>query len=198
MKKKEQIIIALEGIDGAGKSTLIQKIKKQFGKDISVYRRTHKGRIIDKIVTSRVMQQHYMLQVPIYLLLSYKNYFLYKVQRRSKIVIMDRCFLSNLCYFFPKAIYDKKLCKKIIFFEIKFFPEAIFILDVDPLVGRTRDNDKKPLEWMENTREAYLNVLKSYLADFIHIRVIDERLSMKEKEEVIEKYIRGRLYYGNR
>lgn len=34
---------------------------------------------------------------------------------------MDRCFLSNICYFFPKALRYKKLFDLLIAFEPQFF-----------------------------------------------------------------------------
>lgn len=66
MNKKEQIIIAIEGIDGAGKTTLINEICKQLNYDVTVYRRTYKGPLLDRLLSSKIMEKYYMLQVPIY------------------------------------------------------------------------------------------------------------------------------------
>ncbi len=148
---KNQIVVAIEGIDGAGKTTLINAICQCFEGKVTIYKRTHKGNFIDKLVSSKMMQKHYILQIPIYLLLSYKNYLLFRLKKKKQIVIMDRCFLSNICYFFPKAILNNKLLYRLLLFEIKMFPQIIFILDVEPKTGRIRDANKKSLKWLEDT-----------------------------------------------
>lgn len=95
MKYKNRIILALEGIDGAGKTTLCNELSNFFGSNIVFYKRTEKGKIIDKIVKSQFMQNHYMLQIPIYLLLSYKNFFLFKRKDyNNQVIVMDRCFFK--------------------------------------------------------------------------------------------------------
>lgn len=194
---KNQIVVAIEGIDGAGKTTLINALCQCFEGKVMIYKRTHKGKFIDKIVSSKMMQNHYMLQIPIYLILSYKNFLLFSLKRKKKIVIMDRCFLSNICYFFPKAVCNNKLIKRLLFFEIKIFPQMIFILDVEPETGRIRDANRKSLKWLEDTRKAYLNSAKSNLAKWIKITVIQENLSIDEKKKIIINYIKGEMRNGN-
>lgn len=194
---KNRIVVAIEGIDGAGKTTLINEVCQCFEGKVTIYRRTHKGYFINKLVSSEIMQKHYMFQIPIYLLLSYKNYILFKLKRKQEIVIMDRCFLSNICYFFPKAIWNGKLLDRLLLFEIKIFPQMIFILDVAPKTGRIRDANRKSLEWLENTREAYLNAANSELNKWINITVIQENLSIEEKKKIIINYIKGEKKNGN-
>ena len=187
-----QIVIAIEGIDGAGKTTIINKLCRQFDGDLIIYERAKKGKIIDKLVSCRLMKKFSMLQIPIYFFLSYKNYIIFKLKKKRKIVIMDRCFLSNICYFYPSAIFDKRLLKKLLFFEIKLFPQAIFILDVDPVLGQKRDNHKKSLKWLEDTRVAYLNTIRSDFLNELHIEILNENISIEEKIEIVTKYIKGR------
>lgn len=192
-----QIVIALEGIDGAGKTTIINELHRQFKDDLIIYKRTKKGKLIDKLVSCKLMKKFSMLQVPIYFFLSYKNYCIFKLKKRKQIVIMDRCFLSNICYFCPSAIFDKKLLKKWLFFEIKLFPQAIFILDIDPALGQKRDNYKKSLKWLEATRVAYLNAAQSDLLKELHIEILHKNISIEEKIEIVTKYIKGERNNGN-
>lgn len=119
---KSQIIVAIEGIDGAGKTTLINAICRYYSGESIVYNRTSKGIFFDKLVSSAIMQKHYMLQVPIYLLLSYKNYILFKTinKNKNKVIIMDRCFLSTICYFYPKALKNDRLLKKLLFLKLNY------------------------------------------------------------------------------
>lgn len=198
MKYKNRIILALEGIDGAGKTTLCNELSNFFGSNIVFYKRTEKGKIIDKIVKSQFMQNHYMLQIPIYLLLSYKNFFLFKRKDyNNQVIVMDRCFLSNICYFFPKSLFDNKLLKKLLWFEVKLYPQIIFILDVEPTIGQARDSNKKALAWLINTRNAYLNTAKSTIADLTTVQIIEDNLSIENKANIIIKYIQGEIKNGN-
>lgn len=48
----ENIIIALEGIDGAGKNSTIHYLINKYPNQTAVYKRTRKGRFIDKPVSS--------------------------------------------------------------------------------------------------------------------------------------------------
>lgn len=198
MKYKNRIVLAVEGIDGAGKTTLINEISIFFGNDVIFYERTKKGKFINKLIATKLMQRHHMLQVPIYLLLSYKNFLLLQIRyRHNQIIVMDRCFLSNICYFFPKALFDYKLLKRLLWLEVNFFPKTIFIIDVEPTVGRLRDKNKKSLEWLTATRNAYINVTKSMITDWINIRVIEDNLSIESKANIIIKYIQGEINNGN-
>ena len=71
----KKIIIALEGIDGAGKSTIINFLVNILKSDVAVYARTRKSGLIDKVVSCKFMRKHYMFQVPIYIFLSHINLF---------------------------------------------------------------------------------------------------------------------------
>lgn len=181
-------IIALEGIDGAGKSTMINQLVQRY--PVSIYQRTKKGKLIDWLVRTRFFKRHIMLQIPIYLLLSYKNYVLYLIKTNKKpLVIMDRCFLSNICYFFPQAINDKKLFTFVMKFEIPLHPKKIFVLDVKPEVGRERDQNKKDLNWLIETRNTYNRTVDAPTLKKYNIQVIEEGLSIREKYNVISEYI---------
>lgn len=194
MKNKKRIIIAIEGIDGAGKTTLINKISKIFSEEVIFYSRTQKGKLVDKLVSCKFMKNHYMLQIPIYLFLSYKNFFLFKIHdHNNQIIVMDRCFLSNICYFFPKALFDSSLLKKLLLLEVKLYPQTIFIIDVKPTVGKCRDNNKKSLKWLIHTRDAYLNAEKSLIANWTNIILIKDDLSIENKANIIIKYIQGEI-----
>ena len=191
--KKSQIIVAIEGIDGAGKTTLIKEICRCLGENSLVYKRTSKGKLMDKLVSSAIMQKYNILQIPIYLMLSYKNYILFKINNKSrnKIIIMDRCFLSNICYFFPKALKNNKLLKKLLFFEVKLFPQKIFILDVEPKKGQMRDENRKSLKWLTATRNAYLEAIDSSVTKLVKIELIPEKLPIEKKCNIIINYIKG-------
>lgn len=198
MRCTDQTIIAIEGIDGAGKSTLISEIKGKLPSGILLYERTKKSRLVEKILSNKFFKEHHMLQIPIYLLLSYKNYISFIMKyKKTQTIIMDRCYLSNICYFFPRALYDQKLLKKVLFWEIKIFPKKIFVLDVDPVIGQKRDNNKKTLTWLTNTRRAYLDTKNSLISDFTNIVIFEEGMTIEEKSQKIIEYIQGEIKDGN-
>lgn len=197
--KRKQIIVAIEGIDGAGKTSLINELSSHYGDKIIVYNRTKKGKLLNRLVSHNIMQKYYMLLVPIYLLLSYKNYILFSLKNNeNEIVIMDRCFLSNICYFFPNGIWDYGLLKRLLFFEIKLFPQKIFILDVEPSIGQMRDSNRKSLKWLEKTREVYCKSVNSNLTKWIEFEILEEKLSVQDKSRIIVSYIDEVKKHGNR
>lgn len=193
-----KIIIALEGIDGAGKSSTIKLLVNKYKPNIKVYTRTQKANIIDKFVSCDFMRKHYMLQVPIYICLSHINLLKFRLQpKNAKIIIMDRCFLSNICYFYPKALNSKKLFDFLMHFEPKLFPQKIFILDVIPSAAQERDLFKKDLKWLVNTRIAYLNTPHSKDLTKYDIEILNEKLSIEKKTKIISNYIHGVIKNGN-
>lgn len=199
LNEKTQIIVAIEGIDGAGKTTLINKMCRDFGEKSIVYKRTKKGKFTEKLISSTIMQKYHILQAPIYLILSYKNYILFKLKNKNlkEIVIMDRCFLSNICYFYPQALKNTHFLKVLLFFEVKMFPRKIFILDVDARTGQARDSNRKSLHWLEITKNAYLESINSNLIKQVAIELLPEELTIDKKSDIVTKYIEGERKNGN-
>lgn len=192
-KNNNRIIVALEGIDGAGKTTLINNIIREFDGKISIYRRTQKGKLLDGFLSSKFMVKHYMFQIPFYILLSYVNYIKFCFGKRHDMIVMDRCFLSNICYYFPSALDNQKKLKILCIPEIKMYPEVIFILDVSPDVGRTRDNNKKPLSWLQETRKNYLHAANCDALKNMRVQIIEQDITIEEKTSIVIKYLRKRM-----
>ena len=189
MKNKKQIVIALEGVDGSGKSTIIQNICDQLRTGVLIYHRTSKGKVLDRFLSTKFVNSIPFAQIPIYLFLSYKNYIALRNRSRYDIIIMERCFLSNICYFYPKAMTKKWILQLALLFEIKLFPEKIFVIDVDPSIGYTRDNYKKNLAWLTKTRHHYLDSANADLLHPFHIQIIDENMEIKKKTQLILSYL---------
>lgn len=186
----KKIIVALEGIDGAGKSSVINFITNKYKNKVIIYSRTKKGKIIDRIVTCGLLRKYHIFQVVIYFILSHFNFLKYKMKYKDEdIIIMDRCFLSNICYFYPSSLQNKRIFDFFMFFEPKLFPQKIFILDVDPIIAQSRDLYKKDLQWLNDARVNYLNAQNSnYLMNY-DIEIIDRRLSLKTKANIVSNYI---------
>lgn len=186
----KQIIICIEGIDGAGKSTSIKQLKSIYGENCVVYSRTQKGHALARFISSHVMRRLHILQAPIYIFLSHINYHRIKKDMAGKpIVVMDRCFLSNVCYFFPRAIHNGCLLRLTLLFEPTIYPKKIFILDVDPVLGQKRDNFQKELSWLEITRNNYIQSAESEYLKPYNIQIIEDTKSTKDIVQVITGYI---------
>lgn len=91
-----------------------------------------------------------------------------------------------------------RLLTILLFFEVKLFPQKVFILDVDPKKGQIRDSNKKSLKWLKTTKSAYLKTINSSLAEFMNIELIPEELPIEKKCNVIINYIEGERKNGNR
>jgi len=144
------------------------------------------------------MQCHHGFQVPIYLFLSFKNYVTLGKSRDRPVILMDRCFLSNFCYFYFESLFREREFKRKMRFEISLMPQKIFIIDVDPLIAHHRDKKKKKIDWLITTRERYLQTEKIPLIKKFNIEIINSDLTIEEKKEIIAEYIRREINYGHR
>ncbi len=189
-----KIVLCLEGIDGVGKTTIVTQIKKIFGSQCALYSRTQKSNLTQKIVSSKFMRKFKICQIPIYILLSHVNYIKFrKSSISSPIIVMDRCFLSNISYFFSASLKSVFFMRLIMLFEPRIFPQKIFILDVDPSVAQKRDNFQKDLAWLSKTRNVYLQASESLLLKRYQITVIKDNYSIEQKTDIIVNYIRENL-----
>lgn len=188
--RKNSLIVAIEGIDGAGKTTLITSLKQELGDKVCVYNRTQKGKLVDSLLNHFPLRNSRTLQIPVYFFLSYINYIKFKKQNHAPILVMDRCFLSNICYYYPMAMDNKLLFKFVMLFEVKLNPKEIFIIDEDAVIAHKRDKMKKDLEWLIQTRSNYLKSPQAPALTSYKINIIQSNIPLKDKKEIIIK----RLY----
>lgn len=190
---KYKFVIAIEGIDGAGKTTLVNLLKNDFYNDICIYSRTKKGKIGNFLLNHFPLNKCHFLQIPFYYALSIINYFRRERQKSATILLMDRCFLSNICYYYPKAMDNKVLYYLATLFEIKISPKVIFIVDEKAEIAHKRDKMEKSLKWLEQTRLNYLKTIDSKYLRKCNITIIPNTLSIEEKQKIIKQCIKERI-----
>lgn len=162
--------LAIEGIDGGGKTTTIKYLQSRYNNQIDLYQRTYKPEWIKPLVNCKMFKTFHSIQVIVYLFLAHYNFWLFqKKDNGRRIVLMDRCFLSNICYFFPAALEKKPLRKMLLKIEPRIFPDMIYILDAAPEVAWKRDGRKKDLDWLKKTREFYIKagLIKEFAIEII-------------------------------
>ncbi len=161
--------IALEGIDGCGKTTHTQSLMKicdSFNKPYNYFNYSNKNNYFGKIInylhssenkfSSNVIKSHFGREV-LYSLSA--RYNLKKIQNNSDdFIISDRSVISAF------ASHHQKLPKKLIkFFEPNFYPDVLIYLSVSTKCAFNRVNEREnnnlrfdeSLNELENFKKAY-------------------------------------------
>ncbi|AGL90767.1 dTMP kinase [Candidatus Phytoplasma australiense] len=171
-------LISFEGVDGSGKTTLINELKTFFenkGYQIKVFQGLGSS-IIGKEIRNLFLHQSKICPKTKYLLslanmMQTQDELIIPALLSGYLVIVDRWYDSTFAYQSKGNYidYDDKITSKIInYFLIK--PKLTFYLDIDPKIGlkrkQTQSNhkldliEKKPLNYFKNVRAHYLNQQK--------------------------------------
>lgn len=186
----KQLIIAIEGIDGAGKSTICREIKDRLGDSCSIYSRTEKSQLVHTLLTHFPIKQAHILQIPIYIFLGHFNYWVRRKQLQVPVILMDRCFLSNVCYYYPYALKYFVTFALSLSFEVKLFPSRIFIIDELADIAWERDNCEKSLSWLNKVRTNYLEVIQHKYASSFQMQIVPASYSLEQKIEYVYHIIK--------
>lgn len=188
------IVISLEGIDGAGKTTLINLLSSRLGNSVVVYSRCKKSAFVKKVLSFRFIKKIRIIQLPIYVFLANRNYKSIEksIDENTKVVLMDRCFLSNICYYLPLTMHCNPLFQLLMLTEPPIIPEKIFIVDVDPEVAMERDNYSKAFDWYVSANNNYKKAFNSKSFQKYGIEILKESLTVGGKVDYIFSYIRNR------
>ena len=172
--------ISFEGIDGSGKSTQIELVKKYLHKNKKkvLFTRepggTFEAELIRKLILSKNKKIKFDNKTEILLLLAarYEHYkkLIEPAITNGKIIICDRFIDSTLAY---QCAGNKELKK--FYFQIskslinKFEPDLTILLDISPIKALERINerknknryDKKNLSFFSNVRKNYNELAKN-------------------------------------
>jgi dTMP kinase len=190
---KRGVLIAIEGIDGAGKSTQAEILKdrlekrgfevvllkeptsSKWGKKIKEISKNTKSLDPEKELELFIKDRKFNVRNNI--LPALKN---------KKIVIVDRYYISTIAYQGARGI-DKETIREM---NEKFAPkpDIIFILDIDPEESLQRIKREREILFEEE------NFLREVRKNFLEINinktyVIDARLGVKEIADKIENLV---------
>ncbi len=186
--KKRGLYVAVEGIDGAGKTLISKRIDeelRQMGID-SIYVREPWLPEIKKFLYQNNLEPEIESMVFAVDRMVLQNSIVNPSLRQGKVVVSDRTVYSSLAYQYVRGVSEEK----ILFFNRKVvFPELVFLLDVDvdTALSRLKDREFTRFElkpFLEEVRKRYLDLARRY--GFI---VVDASLSPEEVFRRVFNYI---------
>ncbi|MDD5584994.1 MAG: dTMP kinase [Candidatus Omnitrophica bacterium] len=208
--KKKAFFITLEGLEGSGKSSVINFLENIFKKNklhVVVFREPGSTRIGEKIREILLDKKNNELS-------SHTELLLYLAARtqlieeklqaalsKFDVVICDRFFDSTLVYQGYALGLGAIVEKAVAMFSLTVIPDLTFILDTPAKKGLARIAHKdriesRPLRFHNKLRQGYLKLARKYPA---RIKVVDADSSLpdiyKKVESILkEKIISCKLY----
>jgi len=199
---KKGYFVSFEGIDGSGKSTQINLIKKFFltktNQKVLFTREpggTTEAELIRKLFVNSDRNISWEVKTEILLLFAARYEHYKKVIRpamdKGKLIICDRFIDSTIAYQCDGNKELKDFCyhlSKLLLSD--FMPDLTILLDIDPIstLGRIKERnisnryDKKSLEFFKKVRNEYINIAK----EFSRVKVFNGEI---RKEEISKKII---------
>lgn len=163
------VLIAIEGIDGAGKTTqaymLVERLRSIGLKAEYTMEPTY-GRIGDilRLHVSRMRRREPIYEALLYAADRFEHvkFFIKPKLRNGCIVVSDRYLYSNIAYQGAAGV-DEGWIRKLNFFAPK--PDLTIYIDIKPREGLKRKKGEKSvfekLEYEEKVRKIYLKIAKS-------------------------------------
>ena len=209
-------IVEIEGINGSGKTTLTKQLYddlKLKGYPVELVREPGGSSVAEKIRDIAVDNSLGSLSElsGLFLYMASRSQLIYdKVEKYlsdGKIIIYDRYEDSTRVYQGVLAnigIMTVDSMLKTFFSEYK--PKVTILLDVEPTLGVKRANkdgvainkyDKKPLEFYEKAREAYMSIFEERIKTDEHCYILDSNrdksIVYEELLSIVEKEIKDSL-----
>jgi dTMP kinase len=167
-------LIAIEGIDGAGKSTLVASVEKSLeAMKLQVVRTKeptagHWGQMLrDSASTGRLSLEE-EVEAFIKDRKGHVETVIYPALREGQVVIVDRYYFSNMAYQGARGMDPEELMRRNELFAPE--PDLLVVVDVDPKLGleriKTRGdtaNHFEKIESLERARAIFNAVKKPYL-----------------------------------
>jgi len=195
MAVQKGILIVLEGIDGAGKSTQAEILMNRLherGYDVVYFREPSEGKWGQEIKKKAADPDSLSPEEELDLFLKDRKENVEKNLRpaleKKKIVILDRYYFSTIAYQGAKGIDQKRIRRVNEEFVVE--PDLVFFLDVDPREGLDRIKNRKKKDRLFERAEYLVKVreiFRSFRGErFIHI---DSSKPKKEISAEIERIV---------
>lgn len=181
--------IAIEGVDGVGKTTLVKQLNLSLHntykvKTIQAPGQTEAGQAIRSIVKSTKMDLCKEAQIHLFIADMWNTY-RYEIELCTEVDIFlhDRSFLSTMAY------------QDISLKDINLFPpppSLIIFLDIEPnLIDKDDDDrfDSRGLDYLKRIRDRYLYLLGDIrLHADINVRIVNNRDPVFIKKLIMDEY----------
>ncbi len=189
--------IVIEGIDGAGKTTLSFNLKKELekrGYSVLITSEPTQGKygreLIRKIKNGAITPEE-----ELELFFKDRKEHVEKVLRpalsEGKIVICDRYFYSTCAYQGARGLDYRKICRMNGIFPE---PDLVILLDLPPeqALGRKERKERhfEREDFLQRVREIYLEVIKSSDYEIIDASLPREEV-LRRALKCLEKYLKG-------
>lgn len=189
--KKRAVFITVEGLEGSGKSSVLEFIERLFKQNklsVKVFREpgsTSIGEKIRRILldnNNKELSSHTELLLYLAARTQLIEEKLVKALQKYDVVVCDRFFDSTLAYQGYALGLGKIVEKAVKMFSMGISPDVTLYLDVSPAVGlaRIKNKDrieKRDLAFHNRLRQGYLRLAKKYPK---RIKVINAQGSLEE------------------
>lgn len=195
IRLKKGILIVLEGIDGAGKTTqaeaLIKRLNKR-GLKVLFFREPSEGKW-GRLIKQKAAQEDSLSpeeELDLFQKDREENVRLNlkPALKKKKIILLDRYYFSTMAYQGAKGIDPEYILRLNQKFVVE--PDLVFIMDLEADIGLSRIQNRKNRDLLFE-REDYLIRVREIFNRIRgeNIRHIDARLSQTEVTGIIEKEI---------
>lgn len=200
MEKTKGFYIVFEGVDGAGKTTMIERTRKWLSEKFEVMiTKEPGGSPIGKKVREIVL--HTTSSGPL------TDVLLFMVDRSEKIsrilipnkengiiTLSDRNYVSSLVYQGFMKGFENRILKLHKDCDLNYDPDLLIIFDIDPEMSMSRmsKGDKfeiHDLEYFQKVRKHYKEDIPKLISDDCQVRILDANLEEDEVFKNIQKII---------
>ena len=206
MKGKKGLLVSFEGIDGAGKTTLIKALEKSFpDQEILVLREPGGARLSEKIreLLLDTANRDMLERTEAFLYASARSQVVGECLRPAlqagKIVFLDRYIDSTIAYQgYGRGLDISFLTSLNDLASDQLMPDITFLLDLEPQVAQRRQGEKIADRLESEGREFTIRVRNGYLEiarqNPERIVVLDgkcpvEKLSALAAKEIIRRFM---------
>ena len=198
--KTSSILIAIEGIDGAGKTTQVRMLREALergGESPIVSKEPTNGpwgKLIKDSATTGRLSPEEELNAFIQDRTQHVNELIAPALEQGRIVILDRYFYSSIAYQGSRGANVEEIRTLM---ESRFpIPDAVFVLDVDPAVGVHRiahSRGEEPNHFEDRANLAKAREIFQGMTDS-NIHHIDGTMSAEAvHSEIVTRFIDGPL-----